>query len=315
MIRRTQQRGAGARYLREERSGTRGATEPPLCQWDRPRPSLLEVLCGSHRCDPEPCNNQRRLRFIPPPRLSLFIIILFIFHFFPFFVVAFFVFFLLHYMFGKQDKMDVRCSTETEANRVSKNGHKEGKDSKGAEGNISTSFLKEQQGTFSASAATEDCNKSKSGSADPDYCRRILVRGTSPGCSARWGRCAALTLPYFGRSASLCPGLGPGTAPGGAALPRCGGGAPERRGASRRSSPLRSAAARGIRPAAARSAPSAPRGGRAGCGAVPVRPRSASPERGCGCSHPARSQRGDDEGLCVLLHSGGLFLSFLSGPK
>ncbi|OXB63440.1 hypothetical protein ASZ78_005189 [Callipepla squamata] len=79
-------------------------------------------------------------------------------------------------MFGKQDKMDVRCSTETEANRVSKNGHKEGKDSKGAEGNISTSFLKEQQGTFSASAATEDCNKSKSGSADPDYCRRILVR-------------------------------------------------------------------------------------------------------------------------------------------
>ncbi|OXB82611.1 UNVERIFIED_CONTAM: hypothetical protein H355_005866 [Colinus virginianus] len=79
-------------------------------------------------------------------------------------------------MFGKQDKMDVRCSTETEANRVSKNGHKEGKDGKGAEGNISTSFLKEQQGTFSASAATEDCNKSKSGSADPDYCRRILVR-------------------------------------------------------------------------------------------------------------------------------------------
>ncbi|XP_031453123.1 ventral anterior homeobox 1 [Phasianus colchicus] len=79
-------------------------------------------------------------------------------------------------MFGKQDKMDVRCSTETETNRVSKNGHKEGKDSKGAEGNISTSFLKEQQGTFSASAATEDCNKSKSGSADPDYCRRILVR-------------------------------------------------------------------------------------------------------------------------------------------
>ncbi|XP_072196753.1 ventral anterior homeobox 1 isoform X1 [Excalfactoria chinensis] len=79
-------------------------------------------------------------------------------------------------MFGKQDKMDVRCSAETEANRVSKNGHKEGKDSKGAEGNISTSFLKEQQGTFSASAATEDCNKSKSGSADPDYCRRILVR-------------------------------------------------------------------------------------------------------------------------------------------
>ncbi|XP_068807320.1 ventral anterior homeobox 1 [Struthio camelus] len=79
-------------------------------------------------------------------------------------------------MFGKQDKMDVRCSSETEANRVSKNGHKEVKESKGSEGNISTSFLKDQQGTFSASAATEDCNKSKSSSADPDYCRRILVR-------------------------------------------------------------------------------------------------------------------------------------------
>ncbi|NWX01729.1 VAX1 protein, partial [Caloenas nicobarica] len=79
-------------------------------------------------------------------------------------------------MFGKQDKMDVRCSSETEANRVSKNGHKEGKESKGSEGNISTSFLKDQQGTFSASTATEDCNKSKSSSADPDYCRRILVR-------------------------------------------------------------------------------------------------------------------------------------------
>ncbi|XP_039565157.1 ventral anterior homeobox 1 [Passer montanus] len=79
-------------------------------------------------------------------------------------------------MFGKQDKMDVRCSSETEANRVSKNGHKEGKESKGSEGNISTSFLKDQQGTFSASAATEGCNKSKSSSADPDYCRRILVR-------------------------------------------------------------------------------------------------------------------------------------------
>ena len=83
--------------------------------------------------------------------------------------------------------MDVRCGSETEANRVSKNGHKEGKDSKGSEGNISTSFLKDQQGTFSASAATEDCNKSKSSSADPDYCRRILVRGRSWGDFARVG--------------------------------------------------------------------------------------------------------------------------------
>lgn len=90
-------------------------------------------------------------------------------------------------MFGKQDKMDVRCSSETEANRVSKNGHKEGKESKGSEGNISTSFLKDQQGTFSASTATEDCNKSKSSSADPDYCRRILVRGMSSRYLARVG--------------------------------------------------------------------------------------------------------------------------------
>uniref|UniRef100_A0A8C6X6H2 Ventral anterior homeobox 1 n=1 Tax=Naja naja TaxID=35670 RepID=A0A8C6X6H2_NAJNA len=71
-------------------------------------------------------------------------------------------------MFGKQDKMDVRCNSELETNRLSKNGHKEGKESKSAEGNISNSFLKEPQGTFSASA-----------SADPDYCRRILVRDYS----------------------------------------------------------------------------------------------------------------------------------------
>ncbi|XP_061490364.1 ventral anterior homeobox 1 [Rhineura floridana] len=79
-------------------------------------------------------------------------------------------------MFGKQDKMDVRCNSEIEANRVSKNGHKEGKESKGCEGNISTSFLKDQQGTFPSSGGSEDCNKNKSSSADPDYCRRILVR-------------------------------------------------------------------------------------------------------------------------------------------
>nr|XP_020635631.1 ventral anterior homeobox 1 [Pogona vitticeps] len=80
-------------------------------------------------------------------------------------------------MFGKQDKMDVRCNSEIETNRVSKNGHKENKESKGSsEGNISTSFLKDQQGTFSASGVSEDCSKNKSNSADPDYCRRILVR-------------------------------------------------------------------------------------------------------------------------------------------
>ncbi|XP_015266718.1 PREDICTED: ventral anterior homeobox 1 [Gekko japonicus] len=79
-------------------------------------------------------------------------------------------------MFGKQDKMDVRCNPEIEGTRVSKNGHKEGKESKGCEGNIPASFLKDQQGTFSASGVSEDCSKSKSSPADPDYCRRILVR-------------------------------------------------------------------------------------------------------------------------------------------
>uniref|UniRef100_G1M672 Ventral anterior homeobox 1 n=2 Tax=Ailuropoda melanoleuca TaxID=9646 RepID=G1M672_AILME len=80
-------------------------------------------------------------------------------------------------MFGKPDKMDVRCHSDAEAARVSKNAHKESRESKGAEGNLPAAFLKEPQGAFSASGATEDCNKSKSNSAaDPDYCRRILVR-------------------------------------------------------------------------------------------------------------------------------------------
>ncbi|XP_047410586.1 ventral anterior homeobox 1 isoform X2 [Sciurus carolinensis] len=80
-------------------------------------------------------------------------------------------------MFGKPDKMDVRCHSDTEAARVSKNAHKESREIKGAEGNLPAAFLKEPQGAFSASGAEEDCNKSKSNSAaDPDYCRRILVR-------------------------------------------------------------------------------------------------------------------------------------------
>ncbi|XP_005387965.1 PREDICTED: ventral anterior homeobox 1 [Chinchilla lanigera] len=80
-------------------------------------------------------------------------------------------------MFGKPDKMDVRCHSDTEAARVSKNAHKESREIKGAEGNLPAAFLKEPQGAFSASGAAEDCNKSKSSSAaDPDYCRRILVR-------------------------------------------------------------------------------------------------------------------------------------------
>lgn len=74
--------------------------------------------------------------------------------------------------------MDVRCHSDTEAARVSKNAHKESREIKGAEGSLPAAFLKEPQGAFSASGAAEDCNKSKpSTPADPDYCRRILVRG------------------------------------------------------------------------------------------------------------------------------------------
>ena len=90
-------------------------------------------------------------------------------------------------MFGKPDKMDVRCHSDTEAARVSKNAHKESRESKGAEGNLPSAFLKEPQGAFSASGAPEDCNKSKGNSAaDPDYCRRILVRGRN-GAGLLWG--------------------------------------------------------------------------------------------------------------------------------
>jgi hypothetical protein len=93
------------------------------------------------------------------------------------FVVVFFLSFFLP-MFGKPDKMDVRCHSDTEAARVSKNAHKESREIKGAEGSLPAAFLKEPQGAFSGSGASEDCNKSKSNSsADPDYCRRILVRG------------------------------------------------------------------------------------------------------------------------------------------
>lgn len=83
--------------------------------------------------------------------------------------------------------MDVRCHSDAEAARVSKNAHKESREGKGAEGSLPAAFLKEPQSAFSASGAAEDCNKSKSNSsADPDYCRRILVRGRDGrSCPAR----------------------------------------------------------------------------------------------------------------------------------
>ncbi|KAK1333439.1 hypothetical protein QTO34_005823 [Cnephaeus nilssonii] len=82
-------------------------------------------------------------------------------------------------MFGKPDKMDVRCHSDAEAARVSKNAHKESREGKGAEGTLPAAFLKEPQSAFSASGAAEDCNKSKSNSsADPDYCRRSWCEGS-----------------------------------------------------------------------------------------------------------------------------------------
>lgn len=110
--------------------------------------------------------------------------------------------------------MDVRCHSDSEAARVSKNAHKESRESKGAEGNLPAAFLKEPQGAFSAPGAAEDCNKSKSNSAaDPDYCRRILVRGRDGvglrgaffGGRLRGARCAP--LPAQTRAGRTC-GMG-----------------------------------------------------------------------------------------------------------
>lgn len=72
--------------------------------------------------------------------------------------------------------MEVRYNQETEA-MVLKNRLKEGKDGKDSQGNLSKGFLKEQQDSFSPSGNMENCEKNRGGSGDPDYCRRILVRG------------------------------------------------------------------------------------------------------------------------------------------
>ncbi|XP_063808816.1 ventral anterior homeobox 1, partial [Pseudophryne corroboree] len=67
--------------------------------------------------------------------------------------------------------MDIRCNSSAEDNsRTPKPGHREGKDPR----DLPTSYLKEPQGTYPAPGASDSCAKSKS--ADPDYCRRILVR-------------------------------------------------------------------------------------------------------------------------------------------
>lgn len=73
--------------------------------------------------------------------------------------------------------MEVHYSQDSEPGMLLKNGLKEGKEGKDSQGNISKSFLKDQQESFSPSGPVENCEKSRTSSGDPDYCRRILVRG------------------------------------------------------------------------------------------------------------------------------------------
>lgn len=72
--------------------------------------------------------------------------------------------------------MEVRYNQETEA-MVMKNGLKEPKDGKESQSILSKSFQKEQQDSFSSSGSVDNCEKSRASAGDPDYCRRILVRG------------------------------------------------------------------------------------------------------------------------------------------
>lgn len=72
--------------------------------------------------------------------------------------------------------MEVRYSTEMEAIGF-KNELKKGKDDKDSRGSLSKSFFKEQQDSFSPSEAMDKCEKNRGNTGDPDYCRRILVRG------------------------------------------------------------------------------------------------------------------------------------------
>lgn len=72
--------------------------------------------------------------------------------------------------------MEVRYNQETEGKGL-KNGLQKGKDDKDSQGSLSKSFLKEQQDSFSPSGTVDNCEKSRGSTGDPDYCRRILVRG------------------------------------------------------------------------------------------------------------------------------------------
>lgn len=79
--------------------------------------------------------------------------------------------------------MDVRYNQEAEGMGL-KNGLKRGTEDKES----SKSFLKEQHDSVSPSGTMENCEKHRGSAGDPDYCRRILVRGETPGLSAAFSR-------------------------------------------------------------------------------------------------------------------------------
>ncbi|XP_028325079.1 ventral anterior homeobox 1 [Gouania willdenowi] len=70
--------------------------------------------------------------------------------------------------------MEVRYSQETEG-AVLKNGIKDAKDGKESQ-TLAKGFLKEQKDSFFSSGTAENCDRNRRSAADPDYCRRILVR-------------------------------------------------------------------------------------------------------------------------------------------
>lgn len=68
--------------------------------------------------------------------------------------------------------MEVRYNQEPEGM-----GLKKGKDDKDSHSSLSRSFLKEQHDSVSPSGTVDSCEKHRGSAGDPDYCRRILVRG------------------------------------------------------------------------------------------------------------------------------------------
>lgn len=103
--------------------------------------------------------------------------------------------------------MEVRYNQDTDAGMVLKNGLKEGKDGKESQGSLSKTFLKEQQESFSPSGPVENCEKNRGSSVDPDYCRRILVRGkgiSNISCVFRYAHSLIKLLLYYRRLCYVC---------------------------------------------------------------------------------------------------------------